>query len=349
MATQTDIPSYLPDDYKAAIFQLLDAELNSEILYALLYGIYTGILAVTLWNISINKCWPIRRALVVIIILLHALITITFAGNWSWIHLSFIKDGQNLWTVYWNLEHSTPAAYWVMAITASISTILADLYMIWCCWMVWGQRWLVVLFPIFSLVSAIVSKAMEEYYGYISAPTRPSTSTGVSLMLYISFNLATTLYCTLLIIYRILAVAGVRRGAVGRLGVYRRFIEVLVESSALYSISVILDLAFTIRDNVGMYYLAVIAGIAKGVAPTLLVGRAAAGHTRPRDDSDGSTVSSLHFHRSSAHSTTSSEPEESTVQSAVLAMDIEAQPERQVASVEQGTMANMTSRADISD
>ncbi|PBK98807.1 hypothetical protein ARMGADRAFT_589645 [Armillaria gallica] len=344
MATQTNIPlADLPDNYKAAIFQLLDAELNSEIFYALLYGIYTGILAVTLWNIFINKCWPIRRALVVIIILLYLLITINFAGNWSWIHLSFIKDGQNLWTVYWKLEHSTPVAYWVMAITATISTILADLYMIWCCWMVWGQRWLVVLLPIFSLVSAIVSKAMGEYYGYIDAPTSAqSTSTGISLMLYISLNLVTTLSCTLLIIYRILAVAGVRHGAVGRLGVYHRFIEVLVESSALYSISVILDLAFTIRDNVGMYYLAVIAGIAKGVAPTLLVGRAAVGHTCPRDDSDGSTVSSLHFHRSSAHSTTSSEPEESTFQSSVLAMDIEAQPEL-VISTEQDIMVSTTS------
>ncbi len=32
----------------------------------------------------INKYWPIQRALVVIIILLHALITINFAANWSY-------------------------------------------------------------------------------------------------------------------------------------------------------------------------------------------------------------------------------------------------------------------------
>ncbi len=38
MATQTDIPSDLTDDDKAAMFQKLDAALNSEILYALLYG-----------------------------------------------------------------------------------------------------------------------------------------------------------------------------------------------------------------------------------------------------------------------------------------------------------------------
>ncbi|KAK0232326.1 hypothetical protein EDD85DRAFT_956165 [Armillaria nabsnona] len=59
MVTQIDIPSDLTNDYKAAIFQLLDANLNSTILYALLHGIYTGILAVTLWNIFINKYWSI--------------------------------------------------------------------------------------------------------------------------------------------------------------------------------------------------------------------------------------------------------------------------------------------------
>ncbi|PBK70805.1 hypothetical protein ARMSODRAFT_1017593 [Armillaria solidipes] len=53
MATQTDIPDLTNDD-KAAVFQVLDAKLNSQILYALVYGIYTGILAVTLWTSSTN-------------------------------------------------------------------------------------------------------------------------------------------------------------------------------------------------------------------------------------------------------------------------------------------------------
>ncbi len=82
-------------------------------------------------------------------------------------------------------------------------------------------------------------------------------------MLYISFNLVTTLSCTLLIIYRIVAVASVRHGVVGRLGVFHRFIEVLVESSALYSISIILNLAFTIRHDTGEFYLDAIAAIVK--------------------------------------------------------------------------------------
>ncbi len=78
----------------------------------------------------INKCWPIRRALVVVIILLHTLITIDFIDNWSHIHFAFIKNGQNFWTVYLTLAYGTPAAYWMMEIAAFISTIVADLYIV---------------------------------------------------------------------------------------------------------------------------------------------------------------------------------------------------------------------------
>ncbi|PBK94567.1 hypothetical protein ARMGADRAFT_927377, partial [Armillaria gallica] len=204
---------------------------------------------------------------------------------------------------------------------------------IWCCWMVWGQCWLVVLLPIFSLVSAIsmvsptytfYAHTMIVYYDKVN-PASPLQN--IFTILYISLILVTTLSCTLLIIYCIVAVTGIRHGAVGRLRVYRCFIEVLVESSAFYSISLILDLAFTIHNDVRMHYFDTIAGIAKGVAPTLLVGRAAAGHTCPRDNSDESTLSSLHFQTSSEPSTTSSQHEESTIQSSVFAVDIEAQPE----------------------
>ncbi len=78
-----------------------------------------------------------------------------------------------------------------------------------------------------------------------------------------TFVLGTTLWCTLLIIYRILTVAGLKRGANGRLRVYQHFLEVLVESSALYSITLIVYLALLIRQDFGLYYIDVIASIVK--------------------------------------------------------------------------------------
>ncbi|SJL18453.1 uncharacterized protein ARMOST_22042 [Armillaria ostoyae] len=322
MATEADILSGLTDDEKAYVFQFLDAQLNSMILLALLHGMYTGILAVTLWNIFTNKCWQIRCVLVVVIILLHALITISFAADWSFVCSAFVKKGKGFWTAYLDLDDEGQAAFLAQSITASMSTIITDLYMIWCCWMVWGWRWPVVLLPILSLITTTVSKTFEVYRDYIN---EFNTAAEILVPLYTAFILATTLWCTVLIIYRILTVTGVRYGAGGQLRVYHRFIGVLVESSALYSISLIVFLAVTIRNNFGLVYLDVIAGIAKGVAPTLLIGRAAAGHTRPNDDYDESTVSSLQFQAPSEVGTTSFQ--ESTTESAILETDIEAQQE----------------------
>ncbi|KAK0443373.1 uncharacterized protein EV420DRAFT_1028282 [Desarmillaria tabescens] len=291
-------------------------------------GIYTGILAVALWNIFINKCWPIQRALpVVVIVLLHALITINFAAQWSFLCSVFIQNGQSFWTVFSKLNSVNQAFFWESGIPSSMSTILADLYIIWCCWMVWGRRWLIVLLPILSLISATVFKIIEIYLEYFNA------SYEVFPILYASFVLATTLWCTLFIIFRILTVTGVRCGAGDRLRVYRHFIGVLVESSALYSIALVVFLTFVIRKDFRSFYPDVIAGIVKGVAPTLLVGRAAAGHTQPTEQHDESApVSTLRFQLASQSSQPSqpstSSFQEFTAQSAVLEIDIEAQRER---------------------
>ncbi|KAK0217336.1 hypothetical protein EDD85DRAFT_961982 [Armillaria nabsnona] len=154
MSTQADIPSDLSNDEKAFMFQALDTQLNSTILYALLYGVYTGILAVALWNIFINKCWRIRRALVVVIILLHGLTTINVAANWSYICSEFLKNKESIWTVYLTVENWNQATVLTGDIASTMCTIITDLYMIWCCWVVWGWCWIVVLLPILSLIAA---------------------------------------------------------------------------------------------------------------------------------------------------------------------------------------------------
>ncbi|KAK0436963.1 uncharacterized protein EV420DRAFT_1671796 [Desarmillaria tabescens] len=103
---------------------------------------------------------------------------------------------------------------------------------------------------------------------------------------------------------------------------YRYVIEVLVESSTLYSVTLILFLAFFALDDLTMIYCDVLAGIARGVAPTLLVGRVAAGHARPDDSWQGSVISgSLRFG-------TPAGSRNQTSSSILLDDDFEAQRER---------------------
>ncbi|KAK0453999.1 uncharacterized protein EV420DRAFT_1243231, partial [Desarmillaria tabescens] len=160
---------------------------------------------------------------------------------------------------------------------------------IWRCWMVWGRRWPIVLLPIMLLISgigamlrffspALVLKFIDTYQEYTTG-----YDDVIFFVLYLSFVLATTILCTTLIIYRILTVGRASDGIGGGVGVYRHVIEVLIESSALYSVFLILLVAFEVHGDWAGYYFDAISGIVRGIAPTLLVGRVAAGHARSDD------------------------------------------------------------------
>ncbi|KAK0448487.1 uncharacterized protein EV420DRAFT_1711847 [Desarmillaria tabescens] len=318
MAAQTDFPPGLTE---AAIHQLLDYELNSGIFYFLLHGIYTGVLAVTLWSIYISKSQPIRRGLVIVTIVLYITTSINVAITWSSICSAFIDHGQNLWTKYFTYaEANVPVETLGAGIVSTISTILADSTMIWRCWQVWGQCWLIVLIPILCLFSGVVCNILVFHQEFLSG----FMMNPLLQILYISFSLATTLFCTLLIIYRIWRVGQINNGG---LRVYGHMIEVLVESAALFSISLILYVVLDASNSSAYYYIDRLAAILRGVTPTLLIGRIVAGHARPDDSWQGSIASSLNFRP--GHSQTSSQ--EDSMISINLSDDLEAQqPERNV-------------------
>ncbi|KAK0234163.1 hypothetical protein IW262DRAFT_1334749 [Armillaria fumosa] len=287
MAAQANIPPDVPDSNKALIFYKLDVQLNSVILYSLLHGIYTGIFAVTLGNmISMDKSRPTRRAMVTIIILLYISTTIAFAFTWSYIYSMFVGHGQTLWTKYM-LYQNPGVGITIGATTASVfSTLLADSTMVWRCWVMWGRRWLTVLLPGLLLVSHTVFKIIAICRHYA-----PPDGYMLAYVLCSSFALASTLWCTLLIICRIVILV-----QPSRLGAYRRVIEILVESSALYAISLILFVAFYARNDAIFYYFDILSAITRGIAPTFLVGRVAAGHARPDESWQGGIIEpSLRF------------------------------------------------------
>ncbi|PBK94904.1 hypothetical protein ARMGADRAFT_1097928, partial [Armillaria gallica] len=194
----------------------------------------------------INKCWKIRRGLIVVIILLHGLTTINLAATWSYICSVFIKNEKNFWTAHLRLNSGAVPTVLAEAIASSMSTIITDLYM--------------------------------EY--------NPS-------------NIPNTLHC--------LCPGNNIMGFSMEQVINGEFIAVALNS--------------------GLVYLSSIAAIARGVAPTLIIGRAAAGHTRPNDDDSENTVSSLHFQTASSEVGMTSF-QESTIESTVFEIDIEAQQEQ---------------------
>ncbi|KAK0466017.1 uncharacterized protein EV420DRAFT_806843 [Desarmillaria tabescens] len=284
---KTDIPEELTDDEINFIFQALDTALNSIIFEFLLHGIYTGVLAVTLWTIYTNKSRPTGNVMTIAIILLYTMTSIGFAFGWSFAHSAFITvtNGQNFWTVYLKLSIGTnDKSVLSIGITGILCTILADSVTIWRCWVIWSRHKFIILFPTLCLVSGIVFKSIDMYMVF----TDGNTLHLLYRVLYASFSLVTTAWCTLGIVYRILSVSG-------NLGAYRRTIEILVESSTFYSVALILYVALFAHNDWGACYLDSVATVARGIAPTLIVGRVAAGHARPDDTWEGSMMSSLRF------------------------------------------------------
>ncbi len=114
------------------------------------------------------------------------------------------------------------------------------------------------------LKSFIAFKIIDVYRRYTSELSDKTVSQLTRNMLfYTSFMLVTTLWCTLLIIYRIWSITRRSMQAEGNNRIYHHIIEALVESSVLYSISLILSIASYAIDNGMAYYSDPIATIAR--------------------------------------------------------------------------------------
>ncbi|KAK0491970.1 hypothetical protein EDD18DRAFT_1465696 [Armillaria luteobubalina] len=285
MASATESPD-ITDEEASTIFAVLDVYFDALIVYALMHGIYTCIFAVTLRNIFSSKTQSgaSRYLMVLVIIILYVLSTISFALLWFFVRFGFIDNRQNVLTVFggltafnnqWNVFQTT------VGITGIICTFIADGAMIWRCWVIWGSRWFIVFIPILLLVAETVMKSVQicHLLHDVLEPDELSKYGSIEwTTIYLSLVLTTTLMCTLLIVYRILSVGGIKAG----LRTYRGVVEVIVQLAALYFITLIIYISLIVRKELCGVYADIITASIKGTAPTLLVGRVAAGHTSER-------------------------------------------------------------------
>ncbi|KAK0479611.1 hypothetical protein IW261DRAFT_1478338 [Armillaria novae-zelandiae] len=286
---QADLPPDVTSTYVTSVLAILDNDINRVILAADLLGLYSGILAAALWTIFMQKSRPVAVALIAIIVVVYIMTVASFSIDWLTVR-SALVGRENIVTQVARIEETESTMIIATGIMAALSTLLVDSIMIWRCWLVWGQRWQIVLLPSLCLAAGIVCKIVitKQRYLYYA-------DVSVLLSVYAGLVLATTLLCALLVIYRILTVARGTDGGGNGPRTYRHVIEVFIESSALYAVSLIVYVA-CIACNVGLTYVDAIAGFTRGIAPTLLLGRVAAGHARPDDSWKGSVItSSLHF------------------------------------------------------
>ncbi|KAK0457369.1 uncharacterized protein EV420DRAFT_1644127 [Desarmillaria tabescens] len=286
-------------------FDYLEATLNQAILGAL------GHVS------SKQKLSKARNFMAFLIILLYMSATIFLAFNWAYVIYAYIKKGQTYVTVVQALGSSAQAQTfrWVSGITSGINTDIADTITIWRCWIVWGQRWTVVILPILLFLSqggaalggpylCALINAFDSFCCFALHADLYDTSNGGNTpgkseinwtTMYLSFSLATTLLCTTLIIYRIVTVRRSPDGISAAARVYRGIVEILVESALLYAISLILSIVLIARGGAASAYPQIIYVTITGIAPTLIMARVASGQARPNDSWQASHVSALQF------------------------------------------------------
>ncbi|KAK0457501.1 uncharacterized protein EV420DRAFT_1764881 [Desarmillaria tabescens] len=297
------------------IRQILGNLIGSVVLQGVLHGLYTSILAITLWQLWTSKERRNKVVMGVVVTAIYILTTISFGLTCSFLRYVFIDNDEDMVTSYFASQardRHTVAKIIVTATCGGISTILSDGTMIWRCWIIWGRSWLIIICPMLCTIVGIVCKVLSVYHlvsdnvNGVDEQTAYGTRINWSII-YISLIMATTVWCTLLIIFRIVNVGRKVEHGLHR---YRRIIEVVVESAALYTASLIVLLVIVARNDTHGDYLDVITTTIRGIAPTLIVGRVAAGHARPDDSWPSSALSSLRFgaavHRETDMGTTAS-------------------------------------------
>ncbi|KAK0222569.1 hypothetical protein EDD85DRAFT_796452 [Armillaria nabsnona] len=293
MATPTSIPSDLTDADKAIISHFLDAVLNSTILYSFL----NGIIAVTLGNIFINKSPHIKRIMIIVITSLYLVTIINLTISWSNIRAIFISNGQNIWTnylfFYWSPGNGVISdSQAALDISAILCSALADSIMV--------------------TMTQLDSFIIAYYYTNCRFGAVGDSGDSVGYLFFFLF------------FFLFLQLAACKAG--GSLRAYRHTIEllVLIESSALYSISLILYMVAWVYSDLSVYYFDFLAGIARGIASTLFVLRIAGGLIQPDNSCNESTVSSLHF---GTHSACQSEitSQQDSMMSVIINGDLETQ------------------------
>ncbi|KAK0490465.1 hypothetical protein IW261DRAFT_14659 [Armillaria novae-zelandiae] len=304
--SSSEIPNLTTEDRQVA-FQVLGLNFNRIILLGLLQGIYTCIFGYTFWTLfstGAKQNNAGRKFMAATIFLLYIFTTISFSFDWAFQQYAYVLNGETFYSVFLALE---AVGHWwrtyrlVTGIIGGINTVLADIAVIWRCWVIWSENWIIVTPAIICTVAGTLSKVFQIYDSMSNASSDISRTSGYRTkidwsILYLSFTLATTVLTTLLILYRIIRVAN----SPYRIGhrSYRRVIEILVESAALYSISVIVYMGLVASNDQSAYYADAIMAYIKGIAPTLLVARVVSGQGSSSNKvSQEARVSSLHFRR----------------------------------------------------
>ncbi|KAF7345685.1 hypothetical protein MVEN_01588300 [Mycena venus] len=281
---------------------LHDLPLNSPIIEIFLNGLYT-----CLFIFSVASVWltpeknPRRKLWTGIMVLLYSCATIHSAFGWQVLALAFQNHGASP-DLLNALTHPNLKLKILALVASFLSFLLADMIMVWRCWIVWGRSLVVVIIPILAAVAGTVCASLG-LAGQIAVASIQNSTSAIRLAPlvrfstpFLSLSLGMTLYTTGLIAWRILRVQ--RYVTKQRTHQFSPdsvlVLEILTESSALYAASLFVFVVLLAMKSPNQNYIQNIHVQIAGIAPTLLIFRISTGRSRP-DQEWTSPSSDLRF------------------------------------------------------
>ncbi|RDB16677.1 hypothetical protein Hypma_002519 [Hypsizygus marmoreus] len=259
--------------------EINNAYFNASNFESLMRGIHFTVFLMALSNIFTGpqRGTHSRRVMTLLIVVMFVLSTVHNAAFWAYVHRAFITHGQTSQSV---ADALNEYPVWFTGVTgvSDANAVLADCIIIWRCWIVWGQNWWITVIPIICTMLT-TAFSIIAIYSTVTSTTFGAVGVDYATALY-STSLATTIYCTGMIIYRIVMVGRSQRIG-GGLQAYHNVMEILVESSALYCIATLFALVAYIRSGPASEYASAFWTSVTGIAPTLIVARVASGEARP--------------------------------------------------------------------
>ncbi|KAF9029914.1 hypothetical protein BDZ89DRAFT_692247 [Hymenopellis radicata] len=250
--------------------------------------------------------------------------------NWQTFYGLFIVHGTTLDSKfdYYFLQGDPVIRIVIYDLLQGLNIFLADLILIWRCWVLYGSSWRIasvlagcLIIEIVSACALVVFDCTNQLFG---------SQKTAWIFIYYSITVVTNCLCTFLILYRIVRISGV----LASLRTYRGIIEMLIESAFVYSVTYIVYLVvFGCKGSSPFpagyeLYPAVLSNSITGIAPTLIVARVMAGKTRPNDSWTRPSLSeSLHF-ASAPHTRTGLSETGVDVEEGEVTPDHDLEPDR---------------------
>ncbi|KAF9026910.1 hypothetical protein BDZ89DRAFT_1134491 [Hymenopellis radicata] len=282
----------------ADVQSLISGNLNSVILFVFCHGIHTCIFLVALYYI-VQSAHSDRKRITfgAIVAFLWCADTIIMGLDWNLLNETFITHESNF-----NGGTSVLVQVLIGAVLRTLNVFLADLILIWRCWVLYGGDVKIVAVPSLCLITETIAAGFLVFYG-ATASQDIGSGRAVWTLVYYSMTMVTNSLCTFLLLFRNMSVRGI--GAIFKTS--RGIIEIFVESAAMYAaIYIALLVVYTYEfysPNVLVMnangYPEVISYSVTGIAPTLIIARVMAGQSRPNKAPTPPTLPNM---RSTMHS-----------------------------------------------